>query len=245
MNNLYISKFWLSSPVPEDSYIAKLPVVKKLADMGEFKFKKNVTFFVGENGCGKSTLLEALAVRSKLNAEGGSRNYRFSTCSTESDLCKYITIAKSCYEKDSFFLRAESFYNVSSYILEKNLDLVTYGGKSLHDQSHGESFIALIQNRFWGNGLYILDEPESALSPLRQISLLVEIDRLVKKNSQLIIATHSPILTAYPEADIYEIDEYGVTLKPYEETSNYLVTKQFLCDTEKILRELFDSGEKG
>ena len=149
----------------DNSYISSLPVVKYLNNAKRLDFNQEVTFLVGENGTGKSTLIEAIAISAGYNAEGGSKNFNFSTKQTSSNLSQYITIAKSAHEKDGFFLRAESFYNVASQVDDLGINLDGYGGKSLHEQSHGESFLALVQNRFRGNGLYILDEPEAALSP--------------------------------------------------------------------------------
>ena len=187
---MFLKSFYLKLPENEMSYIKDIPVVQLLNNIGRFDFKKPVTFFIGENGSGKSTLLESLAISVGLNAEGGSRNFTFSTKHTESKLHNYISVSKTSYEKDSFFLRAESFYNVASNVEDLNLNLGFYGGRSLHEQSHGESFMSLIENRFTGNGLYLLDEPEAALSPTRQMSLLVQIDRLVNSNSQFVIITH-------------------------------------------------------
>ena len=244
MDRLYIKEFYMKSEITGETYIRDLPVVRALRQIGRFTLRKPVTFFVGENGSGKSTLLEALAVSSGLNAEGGSRNFNFSTKSTESDLHNYISIAKSAHEKDRYFLRAESFYNVASNI--EDLDegqpslIMSYGGKSLHEQSHGESFMSLLTNRFGGNGLYILDEPEAALSPTRQMSLLVEIHRLVNTNSQLIISTHSPILTAYPNAEIYEIRDDTISLTEYKAAEHYQITKQFLNNSEQMLKILLE-----
>lgn len=205
--------------------------------MGSLNLEKPVTFFVGENGTGKSTLIEAIAVAMGFNGEGGSRDFFFSTQDTHSELCDYLTISKSVWPKDGFFLRAESFYNTASY-LEQNSTLARYGGVSFHEQSHGESFLALAMNRFEGNGLYILDEPESALSPQRLMSLLVVIDELVKNNSQFIIATHSPILMAYPNADILEFSEQGIHKVGYRETEHYKITKQFIDMPERMVKYL-------
>ncbi|MCL1919036.1 MAG: AAA family ATPase [Peptococcaceae bacterium] len=241
MNRLYIKGFRITTEIDPDSYVAHLPIIRTLRRLGLFSFNSPVTFFVGENGCGKSTLLEALAINSRMNAEGGSRNFTFSTKATESDLHHYLALIKSAHEKDSFFLRAETFYNVATNIADLKLNLDGYGGKSLHDQSHGESFLSLIQNRFRGQGLYILDEPEAALSPTRQMSLLVEIDRLVKENSQFIISTHSPIVMAYPDAEIYEITENTVELTPYTQTEHYQITKQFLKNPQQMLQLLLGS----
>lgn len=206
-----------------------------------------VTFLVGENGSGKSTLLEAIAVSCGFNAEGGTRNFTFSTRATHSELGEYITVAKRRYPRDGFFLRAESFYNVATNIDEMDEEpsfsprlIDSYGGVSLHSQSHGESFLALVQNRFGGEGLYLLDEPEAALSPTRQLTLLGEMHQLVERNSQFIIATHSPILMAYPGARIYELSENGIASVEYRETEHYQLTLRFLENPERMLRYLLE-----
>jgi predicted ATPase len=227
-------------PIDERTYLLNLPVVKWLLKSKKLDFTSNVTFFVGENGTGKSTIIEALAICAGFNAEGGSKNFSFSTRQTSSDLHKYVTLSKSAHEKDGFFLRAESFYNVATQVDDLGLDLGGYGGQSLHCQSHGESFMALVQNRFRGNGLYILDEPEAALSPSRQMTLLTEIKRLADDNSQFIIATHSPILLAYPGAVIYEITERGVKRVAYEDCEHYTVMKQFIEQPGRMIHYLFD-----
>ena len=237
-DNVYIKEIRLKKEIyKEDSYIKKLPVVSNLDSLA---LSSNVTFFVGENGSGKSTLLEAIAVNSGFNAEGGTKNFNFSSMETHSDLYKYITVVKSVKRpKDGFFLRAESFYNVATEI--ERLDAIdSYGGTSLHKMSHGESFITLMTNRFGGNGLYILDEPEAALSPIKQMSMLTVINELVKQNSQFIIATHSPILMAYPDADIFVIDENGIMKTPYKKTDNYVITRKFLENPEKMIHYLFE-----
>lgn len=194
-----------------------LPAVKTLDIL---PLHPNVTFFVGENGTGKSTLLEAIAICWGFNPEGGTNNFRFSSHASHSDLWKYIRLVREAQRPlDGFFLRAESFYNVATYIDELEI-INSYGGRSLHEQSHGESFFAAFMNRFSGQGLYILDEPEAALSPLRQMALLSRIHELVKANSQFIIATHSPIIMAYPDSLIYQLSEDGFTETTYEETDN-------------------------
>lgn len=237
---MFLKSFYLKLPENEMSYIKDIPVVQLLNNIGRFDFKKPVTFFIGENGSGKSTLLESLAISVGLNAEGGSRNFNFSTKHTESKLHNYISVSKTSYEKDSFFLRAESFYNVASNVEDLNLNLGFYGGRSLHEQSHGESFMSLIENRFTGNGLYLLDEPEAALSPTRQMSLLVQIDRLVNSNSQFVIATHSPILLSYPNAEIFEIEGNEIIRKEYRDTNIYKTVKYFLNNPEKMVRLLIE-----
>lgn len=246
MNKKYINGIRLTNPIEKSSYLNDLPVVRFLEKKGEIPFTKDVTFFVGENGTGKSTLLEAIAVSAGFNAEGGSRNFSFSTEDSHSELYRYVALSKTLHPKDGFFLRAESFYNAASYINE--LDKIPapgpkiiekYGGKSLHELSHGEGFMALMNNRFFGNGLYLLDEPEAALSPSRQMALLVRIHDLVMRGSQFIIATHSPILMAYPGAEIMEFSENGIATVDYKKTENYQLTLHFLESPERIIRELF------
>lgn len=213
--------------------------------MGPFLFESNVVFLVGENGTGKSTLLEAIAVSLGFNPEGGTKNFNFATDETHSGLFRHLRVSRSAYFKDGFFLRAESFYNVASNIDKLDgepsfgpLLIDSYGGLSLHKQSHGESFLALVQNRFGGNGLYLLDEPEAALSPTRLMSLMIEMNELVKKNSQFIIATHSPILMAFPHAQVIVLTEDCIRTVPYKDTEHYMLTKQFLNDPEHMLKHL-------
>ncbi|MDR1135342.1 MAG: AAA family ATPase [Clostridiales Family XIII bacterium] len=239
MDRYYVDQLKMAD-CHDDSYITSLAIVKYLNKVKELHFNHDVTFLVGENGTGKSTLIEAIAVCAGYNAEGGSKNFNFSTRQTVSNLHQYMTIVKQAYEKDGFFLRAESFYNTASQIDALGVNLKGYGGKSLHEQSHGESFLSLVQHRFRGNGLYILDEPESALSPSRQLALLTEINRLVKCNSQFIIATHSPILLAYPGAAIYQITPDGVELIEYENCEHYQLTKQFLDNPKHFMHFLFE-----
>lgn len=224
----------------DDSYITKLPIVQYLNKIRNLSFNQDITFIIGENGTGKSTLIESIAVCAGFNAEGGSKNFNFSTKQTVSNLYKYISIVKSAYEKDGFFLRAESFYNVASQIEDLSLNLNGYGGNSLHSQSHGESFLSLVKNRFRGNGLYILDEPEAALSPSRQLTLLAEIKHLIDNNSQFIIATHSPILLTYPDATIYQISNDSINQVSYEECEHYTLTKQILDHPQQIIKYLFN-----
>lgn len=239
MDRFYIKKI-KTKVCNDESYISSLPIVKYLNEHKELDFNQSVTFFVGENGTGKSTMIEAIAVCAGYNAEGGSKNFNFETRQTVSNYSQYMSIAKAAYEKDGFFLRAESFYNVATQVEDLGINLKAYGGKSPHEQSHGESFLALVQNRFRGNGLYILDEPEAALSPSRQLTLLAEIRELVRMNSQFIIATHSPILLAYPNATIYEISEKGIEKVNYEECEHYLLTKEFLNHPDRMLKYLLN-----
>lgn len=248
MQRNYISCVRLSTPVNASSYLGELPVVRHLTRMKELAFPNPVTFLVGENGTGKSTILEAIAVAYGFNAEGGTQNFNFATSATHSDLYRHLTILKSAYPKDGFFLRAESFYNVASYadaLYEDDLRAgvpTAYGARSLHAQSHGESFLSLVENRFNGNGLYLLDEPESALSPSRLMTLMVHIHALVQKNSQFIIATHSPILLTYPGAQVYELSMAGIDSVDYRKTEHYQLTRRFLENPEKMLHYLLDEN---
>lgn len=235
----YLTGIRLPEMPARTSYLADLPVVRCLYAAGQLSFSRPVTFFVGENGTGKSTLLEAIAAAMGFNPEGGSRDFHFSTNPSHSELDSYLTLCRTVPPKDGFFLRAESFYNTASY-LDQASTLARYGGVSFHAQSHGESFLSLVLNRFEGNGLYILDEPESALSPQRLLSLIVAIDDLVQKNSQLLIATHSPILMAYPNAEILQLTEDGIRPVAYRETEHYRITKQFLDRPEQMLRYLLE-----
>lgn len=235
----YITGIVLKDMPIEEPYIMELPAVRHLYDAGELELDSPVTFFVGENGSGKSTLLEAIAIAMGFNAEGGSRDIRFSTRNTHSELWKHITVIKTIPPKDGFFLRAESFYNAASY-LDENSNMRRYGGTSFHSQSHGEAFLALVKNRFEGHGLYIMDEPEAALSPQRLMTLLVLMDDLVKQGSQLIIATHSPILMAYPDGDIIQFSDSGMARVNYRETEHYRITKQFIDQPERMIKYLLD-----
>jgi predicted ATPase len=227
-----------------ESYPFALPATRSFEQVD---LHPKVTFFIGENGSGKSTLLEAIAVSLGFNAEGGGRNFRFATRRSHSKLHEYLRTVKGFRQpKDGFFLRAESFFNVATEI--EKLDegpggppiISYYGNRSLHEQSHGESFLALITERFGGNGLYILDEPEAALSPQRQLAALSRIHDLVLEDSQFLIATHSPILMSYPDAYIYLCGENGISRIPYEETEHFRVTRDFLANPERMLRTLFE-----
>jgi len=210
-----------------------------IKDLSKIEFHPKVTYIVGENGTGKSTILEAIAIAYGFNPEGGTRNINFLTNNTHSDLYENLKLVRGVKRpNDGFFLRAESFYNVAT-----NIDDVeaweSYGGSSLHSQSHGESFLSVMRNRFSGNGLYILDEPEAALSPSKQMSMLVIMNELIKKNSQFIIATHSPIIMSYPDSLIYELND-GIKEVMYKDTDNYKITRNFLDRPEKMLKILLD-----
>ena len=237
MRDLYIRWMELLEPVPRDNYLARLPVVKYLAER-KIEFHKQVTFFVGENGSGKSTLIEALAVSQGFNQEGGSRNFNFHTADTHSELHSHLRVARGAIRhKRGYFLRAESFYNVAT----KEEEYSREGGvmpEYYHHKSHGESFLALAQKSFKANGLYLLDEPEAALSPQRQLTLLVEIDRCAKAGSQFIVVTHSPILLGMPGAEILSFDDGPIHPCAYEETDSYQVTSMFINHREQMLRRL-------
>jgi predicted ATPase len=221
-------------------YPFNIPAIRSLERM---EFKSPVTFFVGENGSGKSTLLEAIALRLEFNPEGGSRNIRFETKGTHSELKAFLTLERREHFTDGFFLRAESFYNVASELERLGDSFIGYGGKSLHEQSHGESFLALLNNRLQGNGVYLFDEPEAALSPQRQLSVLTLMHRLVRHRSQLIIATHSPILLAYPEATIYEFSGQGIREIAYEDTEHFRITRDFLNRHQRMMEILISEEE--
>jgi predicted ATPase len=226
--------------------------VPSIGALTTLPFHPKVTFFVGENGSGKSTLLEAIAVNCGLNPEGGSRNFNFATRASHSGLDKTLRIAKTVgrLASDSYFLRAESFYNVSTEIERLDAEpgggapiIGAYGGVSLHEQSHGESFFALFKNRFRGCGLYFMDEPEAALSPKRQLEFLSLLHDYCKHGSQFVIATHSPIIMAYPDSWIYLFGEEAIRQVSYTDTEHYLVTRGFLTCPERSLAILLSENE--
>ncbi|MGI1659441.1 MAG: AAA family ATPase [Desulfitobacterium sp.] len=225
-------------------YPFNLPAVRNLDTLS---MHPKVTFFVGENGSGKSTILEAIAVAYGFNAEGGTKNFNFSSRATHSDLDHYVKIVKGVHTpRTGFFFRAESFYNLASNIDDLDSEMSfgppliqSYGGRSLHEQSHGESFFAVFLNKFSGKGLYILDEPEAALSPSRQMSMLARMHELIEEGSQFIIATHSPVIMAYPDATIYQIQD-EIEQVSYEETEHYQIMRTFLNKPQKMLKLLLE-----
>lgn len=242
---IYINRIRNTKPINERNvYPYNIPSIVNLDDLD---FRKSVTFITGENGSGKSTLIEAIAINAGFNVEGGGRNFNFSTLDSHSSLFDSLKLrwSPARRNKDGFFLRAESYYNFAS-----NMDIMDsdpeggglireyYGGKSLHEQSHGESFMALLIHRLYGDGLYIFDEPESALSLNSQFKVLVKMKELVAKNSQFIIATHSPVLMAYPDSDIYVVSDSGIELVDYESTEQYRLMKYFSNNYQKFLLDL-------
>ncbi|HMA65900.1 MAG TPA: AAA family ATPase, partial [Chitinispirillaceae bacterium] len=224
-----------SETININEYPYSLSIIKNIE---KIVCKKSVTFIVGENGSGKSTFLEALALHIGLNAEGGNQNMRFATRDSHSDLFNNLIVSKGIIApKEKYFLRAESFYNVASAIDDYEVQ-DSYGGKSLHNQSHGEAFLSVFMNKFKGNGLYILDEPEAALSPTRQMSLLTRMNDLINTNSQFIIATHSPIIMSFPNATIYNISNNEILEVNYEETEHFQITKMYLNNYGQMIKEL-------
>ncbi|MFJ7920866.1 AAA family ATPase [Lysinibacillus fusiformis] len=215
--------------------------IPSLQDLQELEFPTNVTFFVGENGSGKSTLLEAIADRCDFNTAGGGRQNLYEVHKAESSLGEYIRLSWMPKISNGFFLRSETFYQFASHIdlIEDPRRYNAFGGKSLHHQSHGESFLALFMNRFKGKAIYLLDEPEAALSPTRQLSLL-KIMKDLEHEAQFIIATHSPILLGYPNATIYSFDNGEIETIRYKDSIHYIVTKRFLDAPQTMLSELFD-----
>jgi len=222
-----------------DAYPFDIPAIRSLSSL---QFHADVTFIVGENGSGKSTLIEAIALGLGFSLEGGPKSIQSITHNNASPLFEYLKLIRSYkLPKDNFFLRAESFYNVATYMETNAAEYLRSYGGTLHGKSHGEAFLAVLTNKLKGDGLYIFDEPEAALSPSRQMTALVAIDQLVQKRSQLIIATHSPILLAYPSAVIYQLDENGIKQISYEDSPHYQITKGFLDDYKRMVKMLLEN----
>ena len=220
--------------VAADSYLFGIAALRS-AD--RVRFRRPVTLLAGENGTGKSTLLEAIAVASGFNAEGGTRNYHFSTYDDVSELSRCIRLVRGArMARRGWFFRAESFFNVASAI---TLEYDDGSMPDYHAQSHGESFLSFLQSST-GMGLYLMDEPEAALSPQRQLTLLSHIHRMAREGSQFIIATHSPILLGIPEAEILSFDGGHIEPVAYEDTDSYRVTSLFLAHREALLNKLLD-----
>jgi predicted ATPase len=221
------------------SYPFTLPVVAGLRRSGRLQLDPAVTFLTGDNGTGKSTLVEAIAVAAGYNAEGGSVNFRFATRSTESALGGHLRLVRGISKpRNGFFLRAESYYNVATEI--ERLEVQKSYGGSPHLRSHGESFLDLAVHRFGPDGLYLLDEPEAALSVHGCLAMLLRIRDLVRAGSQFIVATHSPILLAVPGARILQIDGEGRLARvAYDDAQPVAMTRAFLADPARYLHYLF------
>lgn len=229
MNDLYLRGLRINwDNIPQNSYVHGIPAIKGISDLA---FDKTITFFVGENGAGKSTLLEAIAAELGYNTEGGTWNYHFSTYEDQSPLCEAITLVKGWQSPQyGYFFRAETFYNVAT------ASIIEYMGDDYHSNSHGEGNLRFLA--FDKPGLYLMDEPETALSPQRQLALLKHIYELSKAGAQFIIATHSPILLGCPDAEILSFDDGKVSPCKYESTMSYQITKRFLCNKDRMLDEL-------
>lgn len=237
--------------LPDDTWLRSIPALRRL---GKLEFRRNITLFSGENGTGKSTLLEGIAVACGFNPEGGNIHYRFSTFDEGAGLGMALRVSRG-YRRPPFgyFFRAESFFNVASQAeVYRNSGLAPvakedyysrYGGRALHEQSHGESFLSWFQSCN-EQGLYLMDEPEAALSPQRQLALLIQMVRMARKGAQFIVASHSPILLGAPEAAIFLFDEQGITPCSYEETSSYQLTRLFLDDRDRLIQQLLEEEEE-
>lgn len=235
MNHQFIQGIEINwDKIGQDSYLRKIEAIRGVTRLS---FEQPITFFVGENGSGKSTLLEAIAVAYGFNPEGGTKNYSFSTYDSHSELCEALRLLRGCRKAGwGYFLRAESFYNVAT----KEMDYadLMHPSERYHERSHGESFLAVAQRQLKPNGVYILDEPEAALSPQRQLTLLLEISECARSGSQFFIATHSPILLGIPEAEILTFDQGRIHSCAYEETDSYQVTEMFINNRQRLLERL-------
>ena len=236
--------------LPKDTWLRGIPALDYL---GRLQFTRSITFFAGENGTGKSTLLEGIAEACGFNPEGGTIHYRFSTFDEGTGLSQALRVSRG-YKRPPFgyFFRAESFFNVASQAEmyrhrslgepPKEVYYARYGGRALHEQSHGESFLAWFQSCN-DQGLYLMDEPEAALSPQRQLALLIQMVRMARKGAQFIVASHSPILLGAPDAAIFHFDEQGVHPCTYEETGSYQLTRLFLDEKDRLLHQLLQEEE--
>lgn len=240
----FVARMTLEPGAPAAGHPFDVGVVAWLREHGGLALYPGVTFLVGENGSGKSTLVEALAVALGLNPEGGSRSFRFATRASESDLGSHLRVARRPgRERTSFFLRAESYYDVATEVerLDKASSvplLPSYGGSG-HERSHGESFLALLRHRFGPRGLYLLDEPEAALSVTGTLAVLARMTDLVAHGSQFVVATHSPVLLALPGATILEIGDDGTIRRVgYDDALPVRLTRGFLADPGAFLRHL-------
>lgn len=233
MKNSFIQSIRIDwTRIEENSYLRDIDAFRNL---NQLSFHSNITFLAGENGMGKSTLLEAIAVAYGFNPEGGTLNYRFATYDDNLELAKAVRLSKGYLRPEtSYFFRAESFFNLATKALEYESG---YGPRGLHEQSHGESFLAFFQS-FSGKGIYLMDEPEAALSPQRQLTLFLQIVRMAEKGSQFIIATHSPILLGIPRANILSFDNGTIHTCKYTETESYQVTELFINSRNVLIGQL-------
>ena len=225
------------SKISSDSYLRGIPALQGLEKLD---FHKPITFFVGENGSGKSTLLEAIAIAYGFNPEGGTKNYSFSTFDSHSELCQAIRLLKGPVKRQwGYFLRAESFYNVATKEAEYTEEDESKA-KHLHRKSHGESFLETAQDNFRPHSLNLIDEPEAALSPQRQLTMFIEIYKCAQAGAQFVIVTHSPILTAIPGAEILSFDNGLIHPVSYDETGCYQITSMFINQRENLIRQLLE-----
>ena len=232
-STLYLRSFSIDDRIPPEEYYSDLPIIRQIQKDGGFTFTSPITFFVGENGIGKSSVIEALAINAGFNPEGGTLNFSFSTRDSHSSLYEHLRLARGIRKNtDGFFLRAESFYNAATYLDETakyagfHDPYASYGGKSLH--------------RFSGKGLFILDEPEAALSPMGQLKLIRVLHENAKAGAQFIISTHSPILITTPGADVVQFDENGLQHLPYRETEHFRIATEFLSNPDRMLKILLE-----
>jgi len=226
--------------VTPDVHPFDLPVFTHGLDL---RLESPVTFFVGENGSGKSSLLEALAWSAGFASQGGDRSHRYTDDGEGQLLGRALKLAWRQKGVGGFFMRAETFFNFAEYLERVGSTFMAYGGLPLNQQSHGEAFLAVFQNRF-EDGLYLLDEPEAALSPQRQLAFLGILHELtVAKVAQFIIATHSPILLSFPGATILSFDGQRLEQVGYQETEHYRITKDFLNAPERFFKHLFSSDD--
>ncbi len=235
MNRQFIQSISISwDKISKDSYLRNIESIRSLHTL---PVTKPVTFFAGENGSGKSTLLEAAAIACGFNPEGGTKNYSFSTYDSHSPLHDALRISRGVRTPGwGYFLRAESFYNVASK--EEEYADPLHPSEHFHEKSHGESFLAVAQKQLRPDGLYFLDEPEAALSPQRQLTLLLEIYECAKQDSQFFIVTHSPILLGLPGAEILSFDGGKIHPCKYEETDSYQLTEMFINNRKQLLERL-------
>lgn len=235
MNRQFIQGIEIDwNKIDRRSYLRNIEAIN---GVDRLRFDNPITFFVGENGSGKSTLLEAIAIAYGFNPEGGTKNYSFSTYDSHSELCEAMRVAKGFRKAEwGYFLRAESFYNVATQ--EEEYADTAHPSEKYHEKSHGESFLAIAQSQLKPNGVYIFDEPEAALSPQRQLTLLLEIYECAKNGSQFFIVTHSPILLGIPNAEILTFDEGRIHTCEYEETDSYQVTEMFINNRKQLLDRL-------